>query len=227
MMRRLSFFIILFVSFQTGCLPANRLTETATAAAIRTLPARPTPTMIGENCLARANFSDPSRSLYILPYPVGEKYTIDQGYCTFGRSHADQLAYDFGMELGDDVLAARSGQVVEVVENFSDDDANASHFNYVFIRHEDGTAAFYAHLLQNGVLVEMGDAVEAGQVIARVGHSGMPANYRSVLHFGVYASWPVGDGKDVAVNFRNTDGPFDLRNGLAAGREYKALPWIP
>jgi hypothetical protein len=119
--------------------------------------------MIGSNCLDRADFADPGKSPYILPYPVGESHPLDQSYCTFGRSHADQLAYDFGMELG--------------------------------------------------------DAVEAGQVIARVGHSGMPTNYRSVLHFGVYASWPALDGNDVAINFRNTEGALDLRNGLAAGKD--------
>jgi murein DD-endopeptidase MepM/ murein hydrolase activator NlpD len=178
-------------------------------------------------CLDRAIFGNPAESSYLLPYPVGKRYMVDQNYCQPGSSHSNQLAYDFAMELGDEVTAARAGRVAEVVESYADDDTNSSHFNYIFIIHEDGTVAFYAHLMQDGILVAANEMVEPGQVIARVGHSAMPANYKSVLHFGVYASWPPTEGYDKPVNFRNAGGVLDSHNGLARRSYYEALPWSP
>lgn len=228
-MKQKSFAIPLIIIFLTGCLPqTGEMTPAeSTPTPTKTSIPWPTTTPVRSACLNRATFGDPADSLYILPYPVGITYRIDQSYCTVRGSHSDQLAYDFAMDLGDDVTAARSGLVVEVVESYADNDTVSSHFNYVFIQHEDSTVAFYAHLMQDGVFVEVGDTVEAGQVIARVGHSAMPAYYRSVLHFGVYASWPPIEGRDIPVNFRNADGALDSRDGLAAGRSYEALPWIP
>jgi len=152
---------------------------------------------------------------------------VDQNYCQVGTSHSDQLAYDFAMKFGDEVTAARAGRVAEVVDFYADDDTNSSHFNYILVVHEDGTVAFYAHLKQDGIVVKLDDIVEPGQVIALVGHSGMPANYKSVLHFGVYASWPPIEGHDVPINFKNAGGILDSRNGLGAGRYYEASPWQP
>ena len=177
-------------------------------------------------CIQRAHFGDPADSPYILPYPEGKRYKVGQGYCRLGGTHSNQLAYDFDMGLGDEVIAARAGQVVGLDEHFADDGtaSGSQEFNYIFILHEDGTLGFYAHLMQDSVLVEVGNQVEAGKVIARVGFSGMPRNVVPCLHFGVYTSWPPVEGKDVAVNFRNADGSLDTRNGLYNGSWYKALP---
>lgn len=45
------------------------------------------------------------------------------------------------------------------------------------------------------------------------------------LHFGVYEGRPAREGFDVPVNFRNTDGPVDERNGLVPGNFYKAVEY--
>jgi murein DD-endopeptidase MepM/ murein hydrolase activator NlpD len=180
-------------------------------------------------CFDRAVFGDPADSPYILPYPVGLAYEVNQKYCQHDSSHSNQLSYDFAMALGDVVTAARSGRVMELVDSFADDgtDSGAMEYNYVLILHEDGTVAFYAHLMQDSVVVEVGDQVEAGQPIARVGFSGMPADVPPCLHFGVYAYFPPVEGHDVPVNFRNTAGRLDARNGLTLYVEYEALPWTP
>jgi murein DD-endopeptidase MepM/ murein hydrolase activator NlpD len=175
-------------------------------------------------CLRRAVFGDPAQSLYILPFPVGERHLITQSYCISSGGHANQLAYDFNMAIGADVLAARGGTVLETKDDSPDNGQGEGDHNYVFIQHEDGTVAFYAHLKRDSVVVEVGEWVEAGQRIAASGNSGLTGG-RPHLHFGVYRGWPPREGVDVPVNFRNAHGPLDPRNGLMTDRVYVAEPW--
>jgi murein DD-endopeptidase MepM/ murein hydrolase activator NlpD len=177
---------------------------------------------VRDQCLARAVFGDSATSAYVLPYPVGASYSLLQTYCgpqNHGRDN--QLAYDFTIPFGDPVVAARAGTVRRVVDTYADDDREGSHNNHLFIEHEDGTAAMYAHLVQHGVVVQEGDWVEQGQLIALSGTSGGTV---AVLHFGVYRTWLNQGGDDVAVNFRNAEGPLDERGGLVQGAVYTALP---
>lgn len=173
-------------------------------------------------CLQRAVFGDPAESNYLLPYPAGEAYYVTQSYCTAGGSHHNQLAYDFNMPVGTEVLAARAGTVKEIRESSPDNGVGDGDHNYVFIQHDDGTVAFYAHLMQDGVLVEAGDEIKAGDLIAYSGNSGQTGG-KPHLHFGVYLDWFPQEGRDAPVNFRNASGESDERGGLAVGRRYTAL----
>ncbi len=173
------------------------------------------------NCLSRAVFGDPAQSSYTLPYPVGSSYPVLQAYCT-SESHANQLAYDFQMPIGAPVVSAREGVVVEFVDAYEDTDCDSRHFNYVMIEHSDGTTAFYAHVRHGSILVGLNEEVGRGQPIAQSGSAGTPV---PDLHFGVYQTWPVHDGDDIAVNFRNAQGPLDARGGLQQGVAYLALPY--
>lgn len=184
------------------------------------------------SCLSRATFGDPTTSDYILPFPVGEGSEVLQAYCTSG-SHSNQLAYDFIRPFGSEVSAARSGQVMTVVSHHPDFTRNEV-FNYIFVLHEDGTQAFYAHLQQGSAVVAVGEFVFAGEMIGRNGSSGTPTacdefilnpprDQCAVLHFGVYATFPSEEGNDVAINFRNADGTLDTRDGLVRGQVYMAL----
>ena len=127
---------------------------------------------------------------YRLPFEKGRSYRVIQGYN--GRLTHDghnQYAVDFAMREGTGVCAARAGVVVDLKESsktggpsrrFNDD------ANYVSIAHPDGTIGEYLHLQYDGVLVEIGQTVEAGQRIAlsgNTGHSTLPH-----LHFGVYSA---------------------------------------
>ena len=184
------------------------------------------PTQTLSPCYSRAKFGDPSDSPYVLPFPVGRSYKISQTYCYPEGSHSIQLAYDFDIPIGEDISAARSGTVIEIRDgapDTSDPEYNNKH-NYVLIEHEDGTVAFYAHLKLNGIFVKVGDRVKQGQVIADSGNSGF-TGFRPHLHFGVYRSYPLHDGFDVPVNFKNTNGRLDNRNGLIRWQFYKALEY--
>jgi murein DD-endopeptidase MepM/ murein hydrolase activator NlpD len=177
-------------------------------------------------CQVRASFGDPALSDYVLPYPVGKSYRVTQTYCNPTGSHADQIAYDFGMSIGEDVTAARAGEV----RVFRDDSPDKSSWeaygehNHIFIEHEDGTAAFYAHLKQRSIVVRYGEIVEVGQIIAESGNSGWTGG-KPHLHFGVYGSYPPAEGFDVPVNFRNAKGKLDAHGGLKRWIYYEALPY--
>jgi murein DD-endopeptidase MepM/ murein hydrolase activator NlpD len=185
-------------------------------------PEKPPVQTPAEACLARAVFGDPSDSPYILPYRVGESYSLMQSYCgPYSHSRDNQLAYDFLLPFGAAVVAARAGIVRVVVDTWRDDDVVGAHNNHMFIEHEDGTTAMYAHLVQHSAAVQVNQSVVAGQFIALSGTSGTSIPH---LHFGVYRTWPNRSGDDVAVNFRNADGALDARGGLQTGVSYLALP---
>jgi hypothetical protein len=169
------------------------------------------------NCPERAKFSNPKNSPYILPFRAGSSYLCTQSYCTPAGSHVEQLHYDFDMQVGDNIIAARAGIVRTAIDHYPDDGYD---FNYVFIEHTDGTVAFYAHLMENSIRVEMGDSVRQGQFFAKSSRSGSPAFPH--LHFGVYQNMPPIHGYDVPVNFRNAEGPLDECGGLVRGAIYKA-----
>ncbi len=189
-------------------------------------PPRAYPTQTLSPCTARANFGDPDDSPYVLPFPVGKSYWVSQSYCDPQGSHQNQLAYDFQIPVGVDITAARDGRVVEIREDTPDicDWEYYGLHNYIMIEHEDHSTAFYAHLKQYSVMVEIGDWVDQGQLIAKSGNSGF-TGYRPHLHFGVYRSYPPVEGDDIAVNFSNGRGPLDERGGLIQWRYYEALPY--
>jgi murein DD-endopeptidase MepM/ murein hydrolase activator NlpD len=173
--------------------------------------------------MERAVFGDPAASPYVLPYPVGCSFRLAQGYCNPRGGHRNQLAYDFDMPIGEPVVAARAGVVRRVRDDLPDTGAtpDPGQHNNILILHDDGTVAFYGHLKQNSVVVRVDQRVVQGQRIAASGNSGNTLG-EPHLHFGVYQSWPATEGFDVAVNFRNADGPLNERRGLITGAVYEA-----
>ena len=176
---------------------------------------------LNPGCVARADFPNPVDSRYILPFPVGRSYNLSQTYCFAASSHANEYAYDFDIPLGEEIVAARAGEVVEVIEEFPDDQPWPDN-NRLQIRHGDGTVARYLHVAQNSIVPEVGDRVEQGEVIAL---SAMSGTIDPHVHFAVYRDYPGVDGQDVPVNFRNAAGPIDERFGLIHGVTFEAMPW--
>ena len=130
------------------------------------------------------------KTLYRLPFDTGRSCRVSQAYR--GRlSHRgpNRYAVDFAMREGTTVCAAREGIVVDLKES-SDTGGPSRRFedkaNYVSIAHADGTIGEYHHLKQDGVLVEIGDRITAGQPIALSGNTGFSTLPH--LHFGVYSA---------------------------------------
>jgi murein DD-endopeptidase MepM/ murein hydrolase activator NlpD len=146
-----------------------------------------------------------------------------QTYCgPFTHGRDNQLAYDFWMPIGEELVAARAGVVREVIDRYEDQNLNWREFNLIHIEHADGSTAFYAHLMQDSAVVEVGDQVMAGELIARSGETGTSVPH---LHFGVYRTWPWRQNDDLPINFRNAQGPLDARGGLQVDVTYLALPF--
>ena len=125
--------------------------------------------------------------LYELPFLNGKRYKVIQA---FGgrlshRSDKSYYAIDFKMPIGDTIVAARGGRVIRTVDHFTEHGGEAyiDKANQILVYHDDDTIAFYVHLDTNGVLVNVGDYVEAGQPIGLSGHTGYSTTPH--LHFVV------------------------------------------
>ncbi len=120
------------------------------------------------------------------PLPPGT-YTIGQGNNgAFSHFDENEFAYDFTVAKGTDVIAARGGTVVVVVDEFGDgapDAALANEANFVIVDHGAGTFDSYFHLDRGGMAVSVGDNVAKGDVLGTSGNSGFSSGPH--LHFAV------------------------------------------
>ncbi|WP_421781137.1 M23 family metallopeptidase [Kiloniella litopenaei] len=128
--------------------------------------------------------------LYQLPFPKTKSYPISQGpNGAFSHRGPNSFAIDWAMPVGSEILAAREGTVIAFREDSSKGGASnkyKSEENYLWIKHSDGTIGQYLHLEKNGVIVQVGDKVRTGQLIAYSGNTGYSSNPH--LHFHVSTS---------------------------------------
>lgn len=112
--------------------------------------------------------------VYDLPFQQGKSFVLSQGYN--GKfSHKNENALDFTMPEGTDVLAARDGKIVEIVQHNSISCPTSKcneYNNYVTIMHSDGTFSSYIHIQKNSVKFNLGDEVKRGDIIAKSGNVG-------------------------------------------------------
>lgn len=148
---------------------------------------------------------DDTSYVYALPYEEGKTFRVIQGY--FSRfTHRERAALDFNMNRGTKITAAREGVVVRVKEDGTLGglkDKYRSHGNNIVIQHRDGSRAGYWHLQHNGVLVNVGDTVKKGQLIALSGKTG----YALIphLHFLVWTS-KNGKWQQLPTRFQTSKG---------------------
>jgi murein DD-endopeptidase MepM/ murein hydrolase activator NlpD len=154
--------------------------------------------------------------VYQLPFKQDTRKWLVQAYQS-NLSHKDNYALDFKVRKGTIVCAARAGVVVAVRDDSNKrgmKPENMNDWNYVFIEHNDGTTAWYAHLKQHGALVKLGDTVALGQPIALSGNTGWSAFPH--LHFEVHDTY----SRDIPTRFITKKGVIYLR----PGRFYKTMP---
>lgn len=136
--------------------------------------------------LQKGKVKEDTSFVYQLPFEEGSRYRIIQGY--FGAfSHKNRAALDIRMKRGTRIAAARDGIVIRVKEDGDRGGWNRKYRPYgnnIVIQHEDGSRAGYWHLQKDGALVNVGDTVKAGQVIALSGKTGYSATPH--LHFFVW-----------------------------------------
>lgn len=146
--------------------------------------------------------------VYRLPYASGENYRVLQGYGSrFSHTGLEEFAVDFGMAEGTPIHAARGGIVARTEDSHSIgcwEDGCGKYANFIVILHDDGTTGEYYHLQKEGVLVEVGERVKAGQKIGlsgNTGHTTVPH-----LHFAVYRAAAWGTTQSIPVRFASRDG---------------------
>jgi murein DD-endopeptidase MepM/ murein hydrolase activator NlpD len=125
---------------------------------------------------------------YRLPIPAGRQFRITQSF-KGGKSHSgpqNQYAVDIAMPQGTRILAARSGVIMDVANDFFTGGGDARYrgkANYVRVLHDDGTMAVYAHLKLETVQYPVGARIEEGQFIAESGSTGFSTGPH--LHFAI------------------------------------------
>lgn len=160
--------------------------------------------------------------IYSLPFETGKTHLIFQGYN--GKfSHQNENSLDFNLKIGDKILSAREGTVVEVVNSHNQNCANiscAKYNNKVVILHSDGTFADYSHLKYKGTTVKKGDVVKKGQLLGFSGNTGFSSGPH--LHFAVFINRIDGKRTTLKTLFKTSaeDGVF-LEEGKNYTKNYR------
>ena len=162
------------------------------------------------------------KSPYKLPFPYGKAYRVLQG--NKGKtSHTASLeyAFDFQMDEGTKVAAARGGVVVGVKEDSDRGGPDRSFIkdgNYVWIRHEDGTVGHYFHFRKNGVLVKPGDRVLQGDIIAFSGNTGWSGTPH--LHFHVSKSISISRSIPISFSDVSSNNGIPITGQICTSQNY-------
>lgn len=169
--------------------------------------------------LQKGILRDDTSYVYALPYEEGKTFRVIQGY--FSRfTHKERAALDFNMKRGTRITAAREGVVVRVKEDGTKGGLKKkyrSHGNNIVIQHADGSRAGYWHLQHDGALVNVGDTVKKGQLIALSGKTGFALSPH--LHFLVWRSGG-GQWQQVPTRFQTSKGIKYLKGW----KKYKNSP---
>ena len=167
---------------------------------------------------------------YRLPFEDGRGYLVSQAYggkLTTHENQENQHAVDFAMPSGSAVTAARAGVVTEVTLHHragGDDIRYRDMANKVVIVHDDGTTGEYAHLSPGAEIVNVGQRVEAGDLLGYSGSTG----YASGPHLHFVVSRPaMRDGQlsrvSIPVLFYTNEPArrFSVQEGTAVWASYR------
>lgn len=156
--------------------------------------------------------SKPSaKVVYSIPYEGSHR--VSQSY--FGehshqRGTESEYAVDFVMPIGTKVRAARDGVVIAFYSDSNKGGSNkefAHDANEIFIDHGDGTYSNYVHLKYKGVLVKLGQHVQAGDTIGLSGSTGWSTEPH--LHFMVYRVLSAYKIQSLPFQMRTAGGVID------------------
>ncbi len=122
-------------------------------------------------------------------YNCGDRtYDLSTGY---NHKGTDIYLWPFPWQMVDndlvEVVAAAPGVIIAKHDGFPDRNCDFSNpnWNAVYIRHEDGSVAWYGHMKRNSLTTKItGDRVDEGEFLGIVGSSGSSTGPH--LHFEVY-----------------------------------------
>lgn len=134
-----------------------------------------------------------SKNIYRLP--LSKSAITEYGSKNFSPAHSGNLSnsIDFYTRVGTPVLAAADGLVVNLRKD-SAERGNTTEFwdkgNFLNILHANRESTWYEHLETGGVVVEVGDKVLKGELVAYSGNTGF--SEKPHLHFQVNAYFGPG-----------------------------------
>ncbi len=123
---------------------------------------------------------------FLLDYNCGQRtYDLDSGY---NHAGIDFFTWPFGFNKMDDddvaIVAAAPGVIIDKIDGNQDRSCsfNGTQWNAVYVRHADGSVAWYGHMKKNSTTEKaIGEEVEAGEYLGIVGSSGISTGPH--LHF--------------------------------------------
>ena len=143
--------------------------------------------------------------VYDLPFKKGKEFRLYQGYNGL-FSHQNENALDFTMPEGTEIVAAREGVIVKVVQDNTENCGRrecAKFNNYITVYHSDGTFGEYMHIKYKGSVLKPGDVIKKGDLIAYSGNTGWSSGPH--LHFVCYLP-DLQTRQTISTNFRIGDG---------------------
>jgi murein DD-endopeptidase MepM/ murein hydrolase activator NlpD len=121
-----------------------------------------------------------------LPWACATDERCTQAHNGGSHTGTSAWAWDFALQHGEEIWAASAGTVTHLRKNSTVSGCNSAYAadaNFVTIDHGDGTAIIYAHMQTGSIPLEVGDVVEVGDLIGKVGDTGYACG--SHLHMAV------------------------------------------
>jgi hypothetical protein len=142
-------------------------------------------------------------------------------YCTQahnGGSHTGQSAWawDLSLQEGEEIWAATAGVVTHLRMDSADGGCSTTYSgsaNYITVDNGDGTSIAYLHMLPNTSPLAVGEAVEVGDLVARVGATG----YACGAHLHMQVQETCG-----AYYCQSLSASFADYGDLAEGQQYES-----
>lgn len=169
---------------------------------------------------------------YRLPFANGFRSTVGQapgGEITTHTAPDSRYAVDFSMPQNTPIVAARGGTVIDIKDKFTAGGPNPrllDKANAITILHSDGSMALYVHLITNGARVQIGQVVQAGQLIGHSGNTGYSTGPH--LHFALTKATIKADGtvasESIPIAFYAFEPPerFEVKQNMAVLAEYSS-----
>ncbi len=142
------------------------------------------------------------------PWPCGQQEYCTQGHNGGSHTGTSAWAWDFAQQDGEEIWAASAGVVTHLRMNMTDggcDPAFASDANYITVDHGDGTSIVYVHMQPNSSPLSVGETVEVGDLVARIGATGYACGAH--LHMQVQQTCGAYYCQSVSGNFADYGDP--------------------